>query len=225
MTTKPTASLTRGAEVFERNALEYDHWFDLDKGQALFALELACLKSIKQNLAGLWLEVGVGSGRFAQALAIQHGIDPSSAMVKLAQGRGIDAQVAYGESLPCPASTFDGVLMVCTICFVENAAKVLKECARVLKPDGHLLIGFLPTDSIWGQFHSLRGKTGHDYYGSAKFFTQAELEALAADAGLGLKLATGCELPPPKASEDELPPNMQPTAGVDSFRCLLFHKR
>jgi len=29
------------------------------------------------NLPGPWLEIGIGSGRFAQALGIETGIDPS----------------------------------------------------------------------------------------------------------------------------------------------------
>lgn len=96
-----TDKLTTGARVFEDNAQGYDGWFDTDKGQTLFALELACLKSIKpaneqpneQPNNGRWLEVGIGSGRFAQALGIELGVDPASEMVKLAQARGINATI------------------------------------------------------------------------------------------------------------------------------------
>ncbi|MCD8565418.1 MAG: class I SAM-dependent methyltransferase [Burkholderiaceae bacterium] len=96
------------------------------------------------------MEVGVGSGRFAQALGIECGVDPAPEMAKHARSRGINASVGYGENLPYPDTSFDGVLMVCTICFVENAGEVLSERSRVLKPGAHLLIGFVPLDSVWG---------------------------------------------------------------------------
>lgn len=235
-----TTKLTAGAKVFEDNAQDYDAWFDSDKGQTLFRLELDCLASAKQQLSGQWLEIGVGSGRFAQALGVEHGIDPAPEMVRLAQARGIDTVVGFGEDLPYPDAKFDGVMMVCTICFVQDADKVLKECQRVLKPGGHLLIGFVPLDSVWGQFHSLRGKAGHTYYADAAFFTQTDLEKLAALAGLRLKKVIGCELPAPKSltnqsrnqpgnpstdsgsTEHQL--STQPIAGVESFKAALWIK-
>ncbi|MCD8503585.1 MAG: class I SAM-dependent methyltransferase [Burkholderiaceae bacterium] len=171
------------------------------------------------------MEVGVGSGRFAQALGIECGVDPAPEMAKHARSRGINASVGYGENLPYPDTSFDGVLMVCTICFVENAGEVLSERSRVLKPGAHLLIGFVPLDSVWVQYHSLRGKAGHTYYAGARFFSEAELIKLAAKAGLVLKQTTiGCELPAPKSGPSAYPDGMNPTRGVQSFRALLFGK-
>lgn len=117
----------------------------------------------------------MGSGRFANALGVQQGLDPSPRMAKLASTRGIKATVGYGEQLPYPNATFDGVLMVCTICFVQDLAGVFKECARIIKSGGHLLVGFVPLDSVWGQYHSLRGQAGHSYYAGAQFWRQKDL--------------------------------------------------
>ena len=216
--------LTPGALVFEENAQDYDRWFETDRGQALFALELHCLKSVKRDLAGRWLEVGVGSGRFAQALQVGDGVDPAPSMARLASARGVDVTVGVGEHLPYANASFDGVLMVCTICFVQDVAKVLSECARVLAPGGHLLIGFVPLDSVWGQYHSSRGKAGHTYYAGATFFLENDLVQLAKQAGLSVKEAAGCELPTPKPSPGDLTLDMRPTPGVPSFRAVLFYK-
>ena len=216
-------SLTAGAQIFDDNAQDYDAWFDTDRGRELFALELACLNALKPN-NGQWLEVGVGSGRFAAALGVQHGIDPSPKMAALAKNLGIAATVGYGEQLPYTDANFDGVLMVCTVCFVEDLAKVFRECARVIKLGGHVLIGFVPLDSIWGQYHSLRGKSGHTYYAGATFWQQAALLDLAQAAGLTTQDEQGCELPPPKAFPSDYPPGMNPTAGLQSFKAILLSK-
>lgn len=48
---------------------------------------------------GLGLEIGVGTARFAAPLGVQVGIDPSSAMLRYAAGRGITVVRATAERL------------------------------------------------------------------------------------------------------------------------------
>ena len=215
-------------QVFEDHASSYDAWFDSPKGKQLFELELGCLRALKPTDASgtdLWLEVGTGSGRFAQALGVPAGVEPAPAMAKLANARGIETMVATGEHLPYSDATLKGVLIVCTICFVQDAARVFKECARVLQTKGHLLLGFVPSDSLWGQFHSLRGQAGHTYYSNARFFTQAEIVELAMDAGLSLEMDRQVELPAPAPDSSDYLPGMNPEPGVSSFQGLLFQKK
>lgn len=60
----------RQKNPFEDHAMEYDRWFDSEKGQHIFSRELDCLKQAIPVPAGRWLEVGVGSGRFAHAIGV-----------------------------------------------------------------------------------------------------------------------------------------------------------
>ena len=62
--------------IFDLLALDYDGWFE-DEGKLLFAIEAEAFRRVLPSLPKPWLEVGVGSGRFAQALGIENGIDPS----------------------------------------------------------------------------------------------------------------------------------------------------
>lgn len=227
-----TQTLPTGAQVFEDHAQDYDAWFDSAKGVALFDLELDCLRTLKAKTEATghsgqstWLEVGVGSGRFAKSLDIGNGVDPSPAMAKLAQVRGIDTAVGFGEDLPYQANTFDGVLIVCTICFVTDARLVLKECHRVLKPGGHLLMGFVPLESLWGQYHSIRGKAGHTYYAQARFFSTNELIECAQMVGFAVQDLAHADLPAPASDPKAYPTGMQVTAGAPSFQALLLQKR
>jgi len=63
--------------AFDPMADAYDRWYDTPKGKAIFQAELKCLRSLHEKSPGRWLEVGVGTGRFACSLGIAEGIDPS----------------------------------------------------------------------------------------------------------------------------------------------------
>ncbi len=185
---------------FETHAAEYDLWFDSERGSRIFSLELDCLRQAVDTANGHWLEVGVGSGRFANALGVRVGVDPSQEMLGIASERGIEAHLAPGERLPFEDSLFDGVLLVCTICFLDDPRKTLRECWRVLNAGGRLVIGFVPSDSPWGDYHSIRGKQGHTFYSSARFYTSDEIKALAESAGFTCQAEHGCVLPIPDES-------------------------
>jgi len=55
---------------FDSLASAYDAWFD-GEGKLIFAIEVKAFQEILPLLPKPWLEVGVGSGRFAQALGIE----------------------------------------------------------------------------------------------------------------------------------------------------------
>lgn len=182
---------------FESHAAAYDDWFDSERGSQIFSIELDALKKVVDTENRHWLEVGVGSGRFAVALGVESGVDPSSEMVRLSSERGVNTYQASGEQLPFGDSWFDGVILVCTICFIDDPDSVIKECRRVLKDDGQLVIGFVPANSIWGIYHSLRGKRGHAFYFSAHFYTSEDLRALVCSTGFTCRNEYGCVLPSP----------------------------
>ena len=63
MKTRRSDSVT----TFDELAAEYDAWFE-EEGKVIFATEVQALQEVLPSLPEPWLEVGVGSGRFAQAL-------------------------------------------------------------------------------------------------------------------------------------------------------------
>jgi ubiquinone/menaquinone biosynthesis C-methylase UbiE len=95
------------------------------------------------------LEVGYGSGVFFPELAKHaeqlYGADihdrPGDVMAVLARA-GIPAQLvcAPAEALPFPDATFDVVVAVSTFEFVTDARKAITELARVLRPDGRIIV-------------------------------------------------------------------------------------
>ena len=64
-------------QIFEESAQEYDAWFE--RQRPVYASELLALKRFIAP-AGLGLEIGVGTGRFAVPLGLQVGVEPAAAM-------------------------------------------------------------------------------------------------------------------------------------------------
>ena len=122
-------------DVFEENSAAYEAWFDLNP----FAYQSE-LRAIKELLPekGRGVEIGVGSGQFAKPLGIEIGIEPSFKMAELARSKGIHVIDAVAESLPFDDHEFDFVLLVTTICFVDDPVLAFKEIRRILKPGGDI---------------------------------------------------------------------------------------
>ena len=134
----------------------------------------------------------MGTGRFAEALGVRIGVDVSAAVLEFAARRGIRALRGRAEVLPYADATFDGVLMVGTLCFLSDPAKALRECARVLKPDGQLVVGLVPAGSSWGKLYAEKGRRGHAFWSAAKFHACDQVARMAAEAGLSPAGAMSC---------------------------------
>ena len=184
-------------DVFDRQAGRYDAWFDSAAGSRLFAAELECLASLLPSDVSGWTEVGVGTGRFAAALGISKGVDPSPPMLKKAEERGISTEEAQAEQLPYESDSVAGILLVVTLCFLDQPEAALRECVRVLKPGGKLLAGIVPAESSWGQFYQEKGNAEHPFYSVARFYTCRETKELASNAGLELVSAASTLPMPP----------------------------
>lgn len=171
---------------FDPIAKPYDRWYDTPEGQAIFDAESASLRLLGGPFQGRWLEVGVGTGRFASRLGVAEGVDPSPAMLKIAAGRGIITYEGEAETLPFPDSSFDGVLLALALCFIADAGQALAESHRVLRSQGRLLLGVVPADSPWGEAYLEKASKGHPVYALAQFRPAAEIVELARRAGFTL---------------------------------------
>ena len=114
-----------GWAPFERLANQYDAWFDGEKGRRIFRVEAECIRGLLVARPRPWLEVGVGTGRFAEALDMDEGVDPSPAVLRYASQRGIRTRVGRAEDMPYKSNRFGVTLLVVTICFLDDPARVL----------------------------------------------------------------------------------------------------
>ncbi|WP_456367756.1 class I SAM-dependent methyltransferase [Thermococcus sp.] len=166
-------------EPFEKHRERYESWFERHRYAYLSELE-AVRKLLPKE--GKGAEIGVGTGRFAAPLGIKLGVEPSRAMAEIAKKRGIEVIEGVAENLPFPDESLDYLLMVTTICFVDDPERALREAYRVLKPGGALIIGFVDKNSPIGKYYE-EHKEESVFYRDARFFSTEELLELLKKVG------------------------------------------
>ena len=120
------------------------------------------------------LDLGCGSGATVEHLNLRYGLEAFGLDNNLGMsGNQSNLIRAAAEEIPFPSGSFDGVLMECSLSEMDNQAVVLKECKRVLKAGGRLIISDLYSR---GEPAKLQGCLGH-------INTQEYLVALMAENG------------------------------------------
>jgi ubiquinone/menaquinone biosynthesis C-methylase UbiE len=164
--------------IFDSSALEYDNWFS--DHPELFQNECgALLKAIPGTGAGI--EIGAGTGRFAAALKIPAGVEPSHAMAQIAIARGILVINAKAEELPFHRQSFDFSVMITTDCFLDNIAKAFAEAHRIIKKNGHFIVAMIDKDSELGRKYESM-KATNPWYRDAHFHSVPEITDLLQQA-------------------------------------------
>ena len=140
------------SEYFDKTARDYSQWyFDNSWLGYAFRIRKARVLELFDKPGGKVLDVGCGPGVMAMDLIERNcdfwGMDLSLEMVK--QGRKkfeswkeVQFSTGSAESLSFAGNTFDAVISMGVIEFVDNDELALKEMVRVLQPGGTLVIAF-----------------------------------------------------------------------------------
>lgn len=171
--------LMASTEVFNQHVDAYEAWFD--RHPSAYASELEAVRALLPQ-TGLGLDVGVGTGRFAAPLGVRLGVEPSAAMRRVAKARGIEVVAGTAETLPFPSQAVDYVLMVTTLCFLDDAQQAMREVYRVLRPGGAFVVGFIERTSPLGRRYEQR-KADSAFYRVAHFHSTEEVTRLLLTAG------------------------------------------
>lgn len=158
-------------ETFTGLADRYETWFVNNK--EIFQSELALLKDLLPTFSR-GLEIGVGTGIFAQALGISTGVEPSEEMALRAESRGIQVFREKGEKLSFENENFDLVVMVTVDCFLSDLGQTLREAHRILQPGGSLVMGFIDKSAPLGKIYEAK-KHHNEFYRNANFHTGDEI--------------------------------------------------
>jgi SAM-dependent methyltransferase len=163
--------------LFETSPREYDRWYEKNPGYYLSELKAISLFLPEK---GEGVEIGVGTGRFADPLEVKTGVEPSRAMAALARERGIRVHIAKAESLPFEDETFDYALMVTVLSFLEDPEKAFREVFRILKHRGSFILGFISRDSFLGKKYQTKSGV---FFQNARFYSPREVESLLTATG------------------------------------------
>ena len=164
---------------FEEYTDQYENWFE--KNRYVYQSEINAIRVILPDFKN-GIEIGVGSGRFAKPLGIKFGIEPSYEMRKIARNRGIEVLDSVAEKLPLKDCSFDLVLMVTTLCFLDDARKAFNEIYRILKSGVYFINGFVDKNSKVGRIYQ-KNKKKSVFYREAIFFTTEEVVKLLEKTG------------------------------------------
>ena len=112
-------------------------WYE-DFRPVLSAVEVDALERLLGTGAGRCLDVGCGTGVALPALTRLGwsvvGVDVSDDLLRVARGRGMEAELAPGDALPFADRSFDAAVSIWTHTDVDDFPAVVREVARVLRP-------------------------------------------------------------------------------------------
>lgn len=135
--------------AFRRHGADWDEIRAL--GLPAAAIEAALL-SLLPPVVERFLDIGTGTGRLLEVVAPRAeralGVDASRDMLALARARlaerGLAGRCAVRQAdmyrLPLPDAAFDAVALQMVLHYAEEPAAALAEAARVLRPEGLLIV-------------------------------------------------------------------------------------
>ena len=109
-------------------------------------------------------------------------MEPARGMALLAKERGIEVCIGVAEALPFASRTFDFLLFVTVLSFLQDPPRALQEARRVLRPRGHLVIGMIDRTSHLGRSYEAK-KSSNKFYRRAHFCSTTEALELLKGAG------------------------------------------
>lgn len=170
-------------DAFKGLADRYEEWFITNR--ELFESELALLEDTIPLFEN-GLEIGVGTGIFADALGISYGVEPSLEMARRAEQRGITVIREKGENLSFSEDSFDLIVMITVDCFLDDLDKTLGEAYRIIIPGGFIVIGFIDKAAPLGKLYEAK-KQDNEFYRHANFHSGEELVGAVENAGFEIR--------------------------------------
>lgn len=171
----------------------YDRWFSTPMGALVkkYESELV-LDLLKPDCGEKILDAGCGTGVFTFDIlcagADVIGLDLSLPMLKRAgeKLKGYPFEMILGNiaNLPFPEGSFDKVVSVTALEFIEDGTAAIRELLRVTRKGGCIVVATLNRLSPWASRRKKEAQKGHTLFGQAIFRSPDELSSLAAVKGV-----------------------------------------
>ncbi|MDE2569911.1 MAG: methyltransferase domain-containing protein [Sphingomonadales bacterium] len=186
----------------------YGRWRGSLLGRITDRREAELIDELIGDVRGLEvLDVGSGDGALMADLhrkgAKVAEIDPDDAMLAAARRRADTSGLAFrllpgtAEALPFADGSFDRVVAITVLCFIDRPDEAFAEMVRVLRPGGQIILGELGRWNVWAAVRRMKGWLGSPVWRAARFRTAAELRNLLTRQGLLVRAVCGAIFYPP----------------------------
>ena len=179
---------------------DYDAWYHTSRGRWVGETEYALAARLLAARPGdSLLDVGCGTGWFTRRAAaddlVATGLDPNTAWLDYARAHSSPAlSWVEGDArdLPFADASFDHVLSIAALCFVDDERRAVAECVRVARH--RFAIGWLNRSSLLYRQKGRGGGSGA--YRGARWHSAGEVRALFCGLPVrNLKLRSAIFLP------------------------------
>lgn len=162
-------------------------------GDPIYAKALAVLAM--QGRGGKILDFGAGQGNFARRLLDAKQYDDVTAADLMSRPAALPEQIEWiqadlNEPLPLGDATFDAIAAIEVIEHLENPRAMLRDCQRVLRPGGWLVVTTPNNESLRSLislvlrgYHAAFGP--HSYPAHITPLLRIDLQRAATEAGFG----------------------------------------
>jgi SAM-dependent methyltransferase len=160
----------------------YDAWYATQRGRWIGETEYELAeRQLEAQPGDSLLDVGCGTGWFTRRAAaddlIPTGLDPDPAWLDYARSHSSPALnwvEGDARALPFADASFDHVLSIAALCFIDDERQAVAECVRVARR--RFAIGWLNRASL---LYRQKGRDGgRGAYRGARWHTAAEVRAL-----------------------------------------------
>ena len=110
------------------------------------------------HLRGRVLDLGCGTNDLLKRYRATHENDPAarqSVGLDVFDWPGADLLIADSAELPYPDEAFDTISIVAALNHIPNRLEALRECRRLIRPDGRIVLTMIPPriSRVW---HTVR---------------------------------------------------------------------
>ncbi|HEY9100094.1 MAG TPA: class I SAM-dependent methyltransferase [Thiobacillus sp.] len=182
------------------NPADYEAWYVTPRGRWIGETEYAlAARQLAAQAGDSLLDVGCGTGWFTRRAAADGlhatGLDPNPDWLNFARAHS-NPNLKWVEgdarALPFEDASFDHVLSIAALCFVDDERQAVAECVRVARR--RFAIGWLNRDSLLYRQKGRGGGSGA--YRGARWHSAQEVRALFSNLPVrNLKLRSAIFIP------------------------------
>jgi ubiquinone/menaquinone biosynthesis C-methylase UbiE len=171
-------------QLFDEWPEAYDRWFTTPIGSLVKKYETQLiLDQLIPKPGEIILDAGCGTGVFTIDILLSgsqvFGLDISLPMliqaVKKLNGLPFQMILADILNLPFPGDSFDKVISVTALEFIEDAKGAVEELFRVTQEGGSIVVATLNSLSPWAERRRAKAEKGHTIFEKAIFRSPDEL--------------------------------------------------